>query len=79
LTLEFNLGWQREFFDKDHKAYPSKLAVPTASVEAFGAGKDIFLTRVNLFFGFYKKFVLEVSYDSQWNIRDHGFYGGFHT
>jgi uncharacterized protein YhjY with autotransporter beta-barrel domain len=83
LTPELNIGWQREFFDKNHKVYftPISVALPTSSVRAFGAGRNTFLAGLDLFLEFYEKYALEASYDFQWNslIRDNGFYLGFHT
>ncbi len=82
-TPEFNVGWQREFLDKNQNASFSrvKLALPTSSVTTFGAGRNTFLAGLDLFLEFYEKYALEASYDFQWNslIRDNGFYLGFHA
>ncbi len=82
-TPELNVGWQREFFDKNHKVYftPISVALPTSSVRAFGAGRNTFLAGLDLFLEFYERFALEASYDFQWNslIQDNGFYLGFHA
>jgi hypothetical protein len=81
LTPELNIGWQREFCDKNHKVFFTPLALPTSSVRAFGAGQNTYLAGLDLFLEFYEKYALEASYDFQWNrlIRDNGFYLGFHA
>jgi hypothetical protein len=81
LTPELNIGWQREFFDKNHNVFFTPIALPTSSVRAFGAGRNTFLAGLDLFLEFYEKYALEASYDFQWNrlIRDNGFYLGFHA
>jgi hypothetical protein len=82
-TPELNLGWQREFLDKNHNVYftPRDLAAPTASVKAYEAGRNTFLAGLDLFLEFYENYALEASYDFQWNslIQDNGFYLGFHA
>ncbi len=82
-TPELNVGWQREFLDKNQNvSFTSvNLPLPTSSVTTFGAGRNTFLAGLDLFLEFYEKYALEASYDFQWNslIRDNGFYLGFHA
>ncbi len=81
LTPEFNVGWQHEYFDKDHSIHYTALVAsgPKFPIPVFGAGRNTLTSGVDLFFEFFKRYSIEAMYDFQWNnlCHDNSFYLGF--
>ncbi len=80
---EFNIGWQREYFDKNHEIFftPIGISGPTTPINVFGAGRSTMVAGVDLFFEFYQRYGLELMYDYQWNerFRDNSLYLGLNV
>jgi outer membrane autotransporter protein len=78
-----DIGWQREFLDRNHKVdvTPVHVAGPKDSFTVFGAGRDTLLAGLDLLFEFYDTYGIEASYGFEYNslYRNNGFYLGFNV
>jgi len=82
-TPMFNIAWQREYLDRNHKVRTTPINVPEpeGSITIFGAGRDTLQAGLDLFFEFYDIYGIEASYDFEYNklYRNNGFYLGFNV
>jgi autotransporter-associated beta strand protein len=81
LRTEFDLGWQREYFDEDYDLRVRPLYLPpshSSEIQVFGLDRNSFLGGIDLLLTAYDKFQVEGSYDFQWNPKwvNHSFYFG---
>jgi hypothetical protein len=80
-TPLFNVAWQREYLDRNHKVQttPIHATGPEDNITIFGAGRDTLLVGLDLLFEFYDNYGLEANYEFEYNslYRNNGFYVGF--